>query len=181
MTSNADTARAPKAPRKARSVAFKGPTPQVAYVRTRGVDDFVKRVSIATPIELVEAERRGVEGVFVKDLSKRMDIPAVRMFSILGVPKATAEKKVAARELIAGVGGRAALGIARLLAITQGILDNSTAPQAKDFDAAKWLGQWIERSQPALGGRKPADLIGTPTGLEMVARVLGAIESGSYQ
>jgi putative toxin-antitoxin system antitoxin component (TIGR02293 family) len=110
-----------------------------------------------------------------------MDVPAVRIFDIVGIPKATAEKKVAAQELIAGAGGQAALGLARLLAIAKGIVENSKAAQAKNFDAAKWLGRWIERPQPALGGRKPADLIGTPTGLDMVTRVLGAIESGAYQ
>ena len=61
------------------------------------------------------------------------------------------------------------------------IVENSTVPEAEGFDAAQWLGRWIERPQPALGGRKPADLIGTPTGRAMVARVLGAIESGAYQ
>ena len=153
----------------------------VAYLRTKGVDAFVERIAGATPMELVDAEMQGVDGMFVKDLTKRMAIPAVRMYAILGVPKATAEKKVAGREVIAGVGGRAALGLARLLAITEEIVANSKAPEAKGFDTARWLGQWIERPQPALGGRKPADLIATPTGLAMVERVLGAIESGAYQ
>jgi len=31
------------------------------------------------------------------------------------------------------------------------------------------------------GARKPADLVDTPTGLEVVARLLGGIESGAYQ
>jgi putative toxin-antitoxin system antitoxin component (TIGR02293 family) len=145
------------------------------------VDDFVSRVCAADPLQIIETERRGVAGVFVKDLSKRMEISAQRMFVILGVPKATAEKKVAAGELLAGSGGRAALGLARLLGIAKGIVENSTAPEARDFDSARWLGQWLERPQPALGGRKPAELIDTPTGLEVVARLLGAIESGAYQ
>ena len=153
----------------------------VVYRRSKGVDAFVSRVSIATPMELIEAERVGVVGIFVKDLSKAMDIPAIRMFDILGVPKATAEKKVAAGEVIKGSGGRAALGMARLLGIAKSIVMNSKAPEAKDFDSAKWLGQWLERPQPALGGRKPADLIDTPTGVEVVARLLGSIESGAYQ
>jgi len=153
----------------------------VVYRHSKGVDDFVCRVSIATPMELVEAEREGVAGIFVKDMSRAMHIPAIRMYDILGVPKATAEKKVAAAEVIKGNGGRAALGMARLLGIAKSIVTNSKAPEAKDFDSAKWLGQWIERPQPALGGRKPADLIDTPTGVEVVARLLGSIESGAYQ
>jgi len=132
-------------------------------------------------MERVEIERRGVSGAFIKEFSRRLGVPAVRVFRILGVPRATAEKKAAAGELVTGSGGRAAVGMIRLLGIAQDIIANSTAEEAKNFDAAKWLGVWLERSQPALGGRKPADLIDTPTGLEVVARLLGSIESGSYQ
>ncbi|MDH4393290.1 MAG: DUF2384 domain-containing protein [Aquabacterium sp.] len=153
----------------------------ITYIRTKGVDAFVTSFAKATPMEIVETERQGIDSIFLKDLSKRMNIPAVRIFDIVGIPKATAEKKVAAKEPIAGAGGQATLGLARLLAIAKGIVENSTAAEAKNFDVAKWLGQWIERPQPSLGGRKPADLIGTPTGLDMVAKVLGAIESGAYQ
>ena len=151
------------------------------YRTAKGVDYFVGSVSAATPMELIEAEREGVAGIFVKELSKAMDIPAIRMFDILGVPKATVEKKVAAGEVIKGAGGHAALGLVRLLGIAKSIVLNSTAPEAKNFDSAKWLGRWIERPQPALGGRTPADLIDTPTGVEVVARLLGSIESGAYQ
>jgi putative toxin-antitoxin system antitoxin component (TIGR02293 family) len=161
--------------------AVSGKRVHVLYVRSKGIDDFVSSVYGADPIRLIETERKGVAGVFVKDLSKRMEIPAQRMFAILGVPKATAEKKVAAGELLTGSGGRAALGIARLLGMAKEIVENSTAPEAVDFDAAKWLGVWLEKPQPALGGRKPAELIDTPTGVEVVARLLGAIESGAYQ
>lgn len=154
---------------------------RLVYVYTKGVDDFVGKVSSATPMQLVDAEREGVAGRFLKDISKRMDIPAARMFSMLGVPKATAEKKVAAGELIKGSGGRAALGLAQLLGIAKEIVENSTAPEARDFDSAKWLGQWLERAQPALGGRKPADLIDTAAGLDVVVRLLGSVQSGAYQ
>jgi putative toxin-antitoxin system antitoxin component (TIGR02293 family) len=153
----------------------------VLYVPSKGIDDFVTNVHAANPLQLIETERKGVAGAFVKDLSRRMEIPAKRMFDILGVPKATAEKKVAEGELLTGNGGRAALGIARLLGMANEIVANSTAAEAKDFDAAKWLGQWLEKPQPALGGRRPAELIDTPTGLDVVARLLGAIESGAYQ
>ncbi len=154
---------------------------RVVYIQSHGVDEFVSDICAADPMRLIETERAGVAGAFVKDLSRRMEIPAQRMFDILGVPKATAEKKVAAGELLSGSGGRAALGVARLLGMASGIVSNSTAPEARDFDAAKWLGRWLETPQPALGGRKPAELIDTPTGFQVVARLLGAIESGAYQ
>ena len=100
---------------------------------------------------------------------------------MLGVPKATAEKKAASGEVLSGSGGQAAIGMAKLLGVAQAIVANSTATDAQNFDSAAWLGQWLERPQAALGGRKPADLIDTPTGIEVVARLLGAIESGAYQ
>lgn len=156
------------------------PNSPIAYSSSHGVVAFVKRVAAATPMEIVNVEREGVNSRFLKDLSAHMKVPSMRIFDIVGVPKATAEKKAAAQERIAGAGGQAALGLARLLAQANDIVANSTASDAEGFDAGKWLGQWIERPQPALGGQKPADLIGTPTGLAMVERVLGAIQSGAY-
>ena len=153
----------------------------IAYHSTKGVDDYVRRVARATPMQIVEIERQGVFGSFIKDLSKRMEIPSSRIFAILGIPKATAEKKATAGERVAGRGGQAAIGMVKLLGIAEEIVANSTASEAQGFDATKWLGQWIERPQPALGGRKPADLLDTPTGVDVVARLLGSIASGAYQ
>ena len=160
--------------------AAEGPA-LLLYHPTRGVDDFVQRLAAATPLQRMETERSGVAGRFLKDLSRRMDLPAARVFVMLGVPKATAEKKAAAGETVSGSGGQAAIGLARLLGIAQDMVARSTAAEAQGFDSAKWLGQWLERPQPSLGGRKPGDLLDTPTGIEIVARLLGAIESGAYQ
>ena len=146
-----------------------------------GLDQYIRQVGDAAPMQIVNLQRAGVRGSFIKALAKRMDIPSSRIFRILGIPKATAEAKATAGKMIGGQGGQAAIGMVRLLGIAQKIAANSTAPEAKDFDAARWLGRWIERPQPSLEGRKPADLIDTPAGIEIVARLLGAIESGAYQ
>jgi putative toxin-antitoxin system antitoxin component (TIGR02293 family) len=174
---------APKVRRpSARAARVAGASADVLqYDSAKGVHRFVRAVAQATPLQLVGTERRGVEGAFVKDISRSMNISAVRMFEILGVPKATAERKVAAGEIIAGSGGQAAIGMAKLMARAQDMVAHSTAPAAQGFDAARWLGQWLEVPQPALGGCRPADLLDTPTGTEVVLRLLGAIESGAYQ
>jgi putative toxin-antitoxin system antitoxin component (TIGR02293 family) len=149
------------------------------YRPFKGVDELIEKIRHATPLELVEVERGGVGGRLLKEMAKEMDIPTSRLFNMIGVPKATAEKKAATNEAITGAGGQAAIGMVRLLGIAQAIAENSTA-DVKDFDVRKWLGQWLERPQPALGGKKPADLLDTPTGLEVVSRLLGAVESGAY-
>ena len=132
-------------------------------------------------MQIVEIERRGVAGSFIVDLSERMDLPPSRVFAMLRVPKATAARKVAAGEIVDGRAGQAAIGMVKLLGLAQAIVSDSTADGAESFDAVRWLGQWIERPQPALGGRKPADLLDTPTGVDMVMRLLGALQSGAYQ
>jgi len=154
---------------------------QVAYRHTQGVEAFVHQLLEATPMELVETERAGVNVAFLKDLSKRLGVPVVQLYRFIGLPKATAERKAAAGESIAGSPGLAALGLARLLGIAQDIVERSTAEEAAGFDAGHWLGRWIERPQRALGGLRPADFVDTPTGVHIVARLLGAIESGAYQ
>ncbi len=153
----------------------------IAYGSKTGLNAYVRRVSEATPMEIVLTERAGVQAKLIKDLASRMALPASRMFTILGVPKATAEKKVAAGEMVAGQGGQAAIGMIRLLGIAEDMVANSTSADAQGFDAAHWLGRWIEVPQPSLGGRKPAELLDTPTGVGIVARLLGAIESSAYQ
>lgn len=142
------------------------------------VDAFVQGVHRAPPMQLLQTERQGVDAAFLGDLAKRMDVSYSHLAETVGIPKATAARKLANNEKISGA---AAIALARLLAIASDIVADSTAPEAKAFDTARWLGQWIERAQPALGGRKPSQLLDTPTGVAMVIKVLGAIRSGAYQ
>ena len=67
----------------------------------------------------------------------------------------------------------------QLLARVEELAAQSTHPDAAGFDTARWLGEWIRKPQPALGGRRPEELLDTPTGQAAVMRVLGAMESGA--
>ncbi|GAD22077.1 antitoxin Xre/MbcA/ParS toxin-binding domain-containing protein [Acidovorax sp. MR-S7] len=151
-----------------------------SYKRSMGVDAYVVQVNEATPDQMVEIEREGVAGTFIADLSKRMDLPSSRMFAMLRIPPATAARKSASGALVDGRAGLAAVGMIKLLGIAQNIVQDSTSDEARNFDTVRWLGQWIERPQPALGGRKPADYLDTPTGQDIVAKLLGAMRSGAY-
>ncbi len=149
----------------------------LAYAPER-LDAFVRGVSQAPPMQLLETERAGVDAAFLGDLAKRMDVSFSHLAEVVGIPKATAARKLSNNEK---VNGAAAIALARLLALADEIVEDSTAPDAASFDTAKWLGQWIERPQPALGGHKPSELLDTPTGVAMVTKLLGAIRSGAYQ
>lgn len=50
-----------------------------------------------------------------------------------------------------------------------------------DFDFDLWLQKWLLMPQPALGGSRPADLLGTADGITSVRRALGSLVGGSYQ
>jgi putative toxin-antitoxin system antitoxin component (TIGR02293 family) len=152
----------------------------VEYKPSAGLQSFVDELRAAPPMRIVGTERHGVRGRLLKDLARELGIPTVRLYDIVGIPKATAEKKAMDDEIVSGAGGQATLAIIKLLGMAKTIVDRSTSPDAKDFDVTKWLGDWIERPQPALGGRKPSELLATPTGFEIVARTLGALESGAY-
>lgn len=142
--------------------------------------EFVYEIGKATPMELVETERQGVRGRLVKDMATNLRIPRDRFYGILGVAKATVEKKAADDSSLTGAGGYAAVRVARLMDIAQSILAESTDPAAAQTDANEWLGRWLETPQPALAGKKPADLLDTPTGADVVARALGAMLSGAF-
>lgn len=174
-------ATSPSAKLSARSGRKRADDVRIEYAPAKGVIVFAERVARATPMQAVEIERKGVSGRYLKDLAKHLGLPTTRVFSIIDVPRATAEKKAANDEPVTGHSGQAALALTKLVALANEIIAESTDPGANDFDAAKWLGTWIERPQPALGGRKPADLLDTPTGADVVTRLLGSVASGAYQ
>jgi len=49
------------------------------------------------------------------------------------------------------------------------------------FDLDRWLEDWLDRPQAALGGQRPAELLGSDEGVASVCRALGATMSGAYQ
>jgi putative toxin-antitoxin system antitoxin component (TIGR02293 family) len=173
------------APRKRLQRSMAGRTTNgkhmLVYRPSRGVDRFVQQIADANPMELIEMERSGVSPRFLADLAKRIGLTAARVYAIVGVSSSTVLRLAAKGSKVNGAAGLAAVGMAKLLGKAQAMVQRSTSPDARSFDVGKWFGQWIECPTAALGGRKPAELIATPTGLEVVSRILGAMESGAYQ
>ncbi len=161
-----------------RLTAEKKASSVLSYSHKKGVNDFVVVVKKAAPMQIIETERAGVSAEFLTDLAGRMDIPYIALAQRLGISKATASRKSLANS---NVDGTAVIGMVRLLTLAEEMVQDSTSPEAKNFDTLKWLGKWLEQSQPALGGRRPSEFLDTPTGISIVAKVLGGIQSGAYQ
>lgn len=69
-------------------------------------------------------------------------------------------------------------GIASLIDQVQAMVEASGNPVG--FDAEKWLAEWLQQPQPALGDRPPAALMGTAEGQEKVANILARMQSGAF-
>lgn len=70
--------------------------------------------------------------------------------------------------------------VVRLLDQARAMAAASTHPGAATLDVERWLMHWLTKPQPSLGGRRPEELLDTPSGVDVVARVLGAIQSGAF-
>lgn len=68
--------------------------------------------------------------------------------------------------------------IARLVGLVEKIVTESGNPE--NFDAARWTARWLSRPSPALGGRRPAELMRTPDGQRVVESIVARMQSGAY-
>ena len=154
-------------------------TPDASKAALR-MEDVVAALRQTTTMEVIELERHGVPARLLNFLAMCLNMHLADVLRMVGATRATTLRKVRMGARLDGTPGRAALGMIRLLAMAQEMAESSTHPDAANFSASRWFGDWIRKPQPALAGRKPADFLDTPTGLEAVTRVLGALESGAF-
>lgn len=68
--------------------------------------------------------------------------------------------------------------IATLTVLVQGMLADSG--DQTGFDARAWLDHWLTGVIPALGNRRPIDVLNEPDGLEVVKSLFLRAQSGAY-
>lgn len=74
--------------------------------------------------------------------------------------------------------GADSLAIAQLEAQASRIVRESGGP--KDFDSKRWTADWLVCPHPALGGKRPEELLATDEGLQTLFDLLGRQQSGAY-
>jgi hypothetical protein len=117
----------------------------------------------------------GVPAVLARDLGRSLDIPPRHFFrDILGTNRSAAEKKSFTDAPLPAAAGQVALAILRLLGHADAVAGGSPPAGAGGFDAARWLGRWLEQPQDALQGRAPTALLADRGGLEQVMQALEA-------
>ncbi len=96
----------------------------------------------------------------------------------LDIAPATLNRKIKGRERLAAAESERVLGVAKLLGQVQAMVEEAGEPDG--FDAGLWLQRWLGEALPALGNRRPRDLLDTIEGQSLVSATLARIGSGAY-
>ena len=129
-------------------------------------------------LERVQAIRNGLPATIVEDLADSMAIPKDRLMSMLGLARATVDRKVREQKPLSSDESSRLLGVARLIGQFQTMVEASG--NKEPFDAARWVAHWLEQPMAAIGGQRPSDLMDTPDGQACIAQLASRIQSGAF-
>ncbi len=130
------------------------------------------------PLERVQVIKQGVPAQMVVTVAKRMGITKERLFTTLGLPRATVDRKVRENKSLSPDESSRVLGVSRLVGQAQAMVVESGDPTG--FNAAEWVAGWLDQPVSALGGRRPAELMDTAEGQAIVANLLERAQTGAY-
>ncbi|MCS0583198.1 DUF2384 domain-containing protein [Massilia pinisoli] len=140
-----------------------------------------REVFRSAPAARIDLIRNGVPADDFKHFAAGLSVPKERVYGMLRIPTATVNRKAARHQALTPEESAKVVGMAKLIGQVETMLAESGDPEAiADFDAGKWLTEWMERPLPALGGARPADYMDTIEGQEMVSRILAMMQSGAY-
>lgn len=140
--------------------------------------DIASRLYRLSPVERIDLVRQGVPAWFIIDLFDDMRVSRERLYGAVGLARSTIERKVRQHQPLSMDESERAVGLAQLIGLAQKIVEESGDPA--DFDAAQWVGEWLNEPHPALGGKTPADYFDTAEGRTLVSNLLARQQSAAY-
>jgi putative toxin-antitoxin system antitoxin component (TIGR02293 family) len=132
----------------------------------------------ADPMDRVELVKTGVPAAGFVALASNLHMPKERLAITLGLARATVDRKIRDNKLLSPDESSRVLGMASLVGQVQSLVAESG--QVDGFDAGAWVSSWLEQPVPALGGRRPAELMDTSEGQAVVSRLVAQMQSGAY-
>ncbi|TCK33303.1 putative toxin-antitoxin system antitoxin component (TIGR02293 family) [Paraburkholderia sp. BL8N3] len=135
-------------------------------------------VYTAEPSVRIVTIKHGVRADAFNRIARSMDRSKEQLGKTLGLSVTTVDRKAKAGEPLSAEQSERLVGIARLIGQVQTMVEQSGNPEG--FDAARWLGRWLDEPLPALGGERPADLMDTAEGRGLVSNLLAMAQSGAY-
>jgi putative toxin-antitoxin system antitoxin component (TIGR02293 family) len=132
----------------------------------------------ASPLDRIALIRQGLPAAEAKFILDDLAIGQETGLRALNLSVATVNKKAKHGERLSMDESERVIGLARLVGQVEAMIADSG--DGSDFDAHAWIGGWLTEPLPALGHRRPADLIDTMEGQALVSTALAQIESGAY-
>jgi putative toxin-antitoxin system antitoxin component (TIGR02293 family) len=132
----------------------------------------------AAPLERVRLIKAGVAPGAVGEIAEAMGAAQDAVVRELGIPKSTWARKRARHAPLEEAASEKVIGLATLIGQVEALVAEQGAPAG--FDAARWFREWMKQPVPALGGRKPVELLDTREGQQIVSGLLEAIRAGAY-
>jgi putative toxin-antitoxin system antitoxin component (TIGR02293 family) len=129
-------------------------------------------------LERVEQVREGVPAELIELMSEDMGMPKEKLYAALRLPRATVNRKLQAKQTLNSDESERVLGVARLVGQVERIVREAGDPEA--FDAARWLAEWLEQPNPALGRKRPSEFLDTADGRTLISDLLSRMGSGAY-
>ena len=133
---------------------------------------------LASPLERIQIIKQRVPAKYVVTMTGSMKMSKEALYGSLNLARATIDRKVLKKELLNQDESERVLAIARLVGQADNIVRESGEPEG--FSAAEWVASWLQRRHPALGGRRPGELMDTADGCQLVTDLLAGQQSGAY-
>jgi putative toxin-antitoxin system antitoxin component (TIGR02293 family) len=122
--------------------------------------------------------KAGVPSEFAVVIIDSMGVSKERFYKVLNLSRSTLERKLQASADMNTAESERVIGLSKLIGQVQAMVAESGQPEG--FDAARWFAAWMAEPAPALGGRKPEELLETADGREAISKLLAQMQSGAY-
>jgi len=132
----------------------------------------------ASPMERISMIKQGVRAADAKHVITDLAIAQGAALKALNLSQATVNRKAKQGQALSPDESERIIGLARLVGQVQAIVQESG--DAQGFDATAWMSRWLNEPLPALGGKRPIDLMDTMEGQRMVSTALAQVQSGAY-
>lgn len=131
-----------------------------------------------SPIVRSQVVEVGVPARLLTRLAVEMSISMAKLYNTLGMSRATADRALKAKRNLSPADSEHAIGLARLVGQVEQIVQESGNPEG--FEAGRWVAEFLETENAALGGRRPEELMRTSDGRAVVSTLIARMQSGAY-
>lgn len=132
-----------------------------------GGKKFMSREPVSS-YDFVLASNKGITKQSIINLADLMNVPMKDIAVLLNVSYKTLGRK-RPTDILDSLVSSLSIEIA-----------NTIAKGLSVFEDPDKVNRWLQKENKALNGKKPFDLLNTPTGIKMVNKVLNRIEEGIY-